>query len=106
MEQTASVRLPSRVTTILSEHLWLQEHAEKQADNTWHCKTTGVAIQAKSIGRTIWERLPKAPGQAGSGYGEVDTVIHIWCPECQPEPSIQYGDGIYFKELMEVETGN
>lgn len=79
---------------IRTEFAWLTRHATAE-NGQWVCKSTGIPIQQRLIGRSIWI----APFQGGQG--EVRAVTHLWCPTCQPPPPISHGEPIYDHLLVE-----
>lgn len=81
---------------IAAEQKWLNEHAE-YVDGQWRCKTTGLAIMYRTVGRSIWMR----PTQGG--FGEVRPVAHLYCEGCNPNFSPpRMGEPIYEDELVET----
>ena len=85
------------MTFIKSEVAWLKEHARRDEDGAWWCKTTNARIRTATVGRSIHTGI-----FPGAGNGEVRQVVHLACEKCDAKkrpPS--YGTPIVEDELTE-----
>ena len=84
---------------VLSDHTWCQGHATCNAEGDWQCKTTGAIIQATGVRRSLHD----GPFPS-SGSGSVSEVLHLHCPECNPnwQPPA-YGTPITLGEIAELQ---
>lgn len=91
------IRIPEEIIVVLADLRWVHWHA-KETEEGWQCKTCNSYITAAPFRRTWWED-PRMPC---GGFGDVPLVWSLYCPTCQPEPELQYGEGIYAQETFKV----
>lgn len=73
------------------------KHARRSEDLSWFCKETGSQIKTITITRSE-HHMP------GAGFGKTSLINHIYCPECNGEPDIQVGDGVYIGDLVPADS--